>query len=418
MLRHSRNNRIFTSGRISEVFSKTIIEIQRTVEHESENYILNVNENQYIDHLVQKYRLEPPIILFDDCYADSYEADIPAEWFPMTFHVREGEKYKRQIIQYFIPVSGQISLMNYSPASSITLGGGGGNFQIQGEALVTEIINLYNDPAKIKAEYENEVRGLNRNYDTLLKDIEDFNLRLEPTIKQFFATRKKNVLSKNEVMSALGVPLKKRDTSASTFSVPRPQIREKISIKPVVHALGFSPEPSLNDKDYHDILKMINDVGKNFERMPGIYKGKGEEELRDHILMILDPNFQLGSASGETFNSSGKTDILLRYDSSVVFIAECKFWSGEKKYLETISQLLGYLTWRDTKASVIVFVKQKDISNILSKIEEVTSTHSNYVSYNSKTDDNWFNYRFHINGDSNREVKLAVQIYHLPKMEK
>lgn len=414
MLRNSRHNRVFSSGRISEVFTKSFSEIQRTVDQESENYILNVNENEYIEHIVKKYRLEPPLILFEECYADSYEADIPAERFPMTFHVREGEKYKRQIIQYFIPVSGQISLMNYSPASSISLGGGG-NFYIQGETLVTEIVNLYNDPSKIKAEYENEVRGLNRNYGTLVTDIEGFNLKLKDGIKQFFSNRKNKILDKNNLMASLGVPIKTRETTSNTFSIPRPQTREKLIIKPSVNDQGFTPEPTLNEKHYFEILKTINDVGKNFERMPSVYKGKGEEDLRDHILLTLDPNFQLGSASGETFNSSGKTDILLRYDSSVVFIAECKFWGGEKKYLETINQLLGYLTWRDTKASVIVFVKQKDISNILTKVEEVTKTHSNYMGFVSKTDENWFNYRFHINGDRNREVKLAVQLYHLPK---
>src|SRR5690606_126854 len=133
-----------------------------------------------------------------------------------------------------------------------------------------------------------------------------------------------------------------------------------------------------------------------------------------HVLMILDPNFQYGSASGETFNKSGKTDIQLRYDSSVVFIAECKFWTGEKGYLKTISQLLNYLTWRDTKAAVIIFVKQKDFSNVLSKVESKTVEHPNYLGCVSRNDESWFNYRFHLNGDKNREVKLAIQLFHLP----
>lgn len=91
--------------------------------------------------------------------------------------------------------------------------------------------------------------------------------------------------------------------------------------------------------------------------MQSVYKDKGGEDLKDHVLLTLDPNFEFGSASGETFNKSGKTDIQLRYDSSVVFIAECKFWIGEKNYLATIDQLLGYLTLRDTKAPVVIFVR-------------------------------------------------------------
>jgi len=133
--------------------------------------------------------------------------------------------------------------------------------------------------------------------------------------------------------------------------------------------------------------------------------------------MTLDPNFELGNASGETFNKTGKTDIRLSYDSSVVFIAECKFWGGEKKYLETIDQLLAYLTWRDTKASIVVFVKQKDFSSILIKVRQSTSTHPNHLGYVDSSDENWFNFRFHINDDRNREIKLAIQLFHLPEIK-
>src|SRR5690606_11669459 len=114
------------------------------------------------------------------------------------------------------------------------------------------------------------------------------------------------------------------------------------------------------------------------------------------IIMTLDPNFEYGTVTGETFNKTGKTDIQLRYDSSVIFIAECKFWAGEKGYLKTISQLLNYLTWRDTKASVIIFARQKDFSSILNKVKEVTSSHENYLGFVSANDENWFNYRFHL----------------------
>ena len=226
--------------------------------------------------------------------------------------------------------------------------------------------------------------------------------------------RKQKVLSKQSLLSSLGVPLKAKSNIPSTFAIPKPHLKERIVIKPTVTDKAYQPEPTLDEANFFKILKLINDVGKNFERMPSIYQGKSEETLRDHIIMTLDPNFTFGSASGETFNKSGKTDILLRYDSSVVFIAECKFWGGEKQYLATIDQLLNYLIWRDTKAAVIIFVKQKDFSSILDKVRAESSNHPNYLNYVSNSDENWFNYRFHINGDKNREVKLAVQLYHLP----
>jgi hypothetical protein len=282
---------------------------------------------------------------------------------------------------------------------------------------VAEFINFENNAEEINRNYQSEVNGVHSNYNYLRNDIIAFNNSLKGHIQSVYSQRKAKLLSKNNLLSSLGVPLSKKENVPTTFSIPKPQLREKIVVKPVVYEKGFKPEPILDKENYKKILKIINDIGKNFERMPSVYKDKGEEDLRDHILMTLDPNFEFGSASGETFNKTGKTDIQLRYDSSVVFIAECKFWSGTKNYLSTIDQLLGYLTWRDNKASVIIFVGQKDFTSILSKVETETVKHSNYLSNVGKTDENWFNYRFHINGDRNREVQLAIQVYNIPTNE-
>ena len=142
---------------------------------------------------------------------------------------------------------------------------------------------------------------------------------------------------------------------------------------------------------------------------------KDEESLRDHILMIVDPNFQLGNATGETFNKNGKTDIALIYDGNIVFIAECKFWKGEKQYLKSIDQLLGYLTWRNSKTALIVFVRNSDISNVLSTIKTCTKKHKNFLSEEKASGESLFNYTLHLNDDEKREINMAVMVYHIPK---
>jgi hypothetical protein len=407
-------HRIFTQGSIEIVFRKQYVSVKSMIDRESDDYILNVNETSFIDHIESKHLIDPPIILFDQMTVDSYEDDIPAEYFPFSYRVYQGQSFKQEIIQFFISCSGEINLLNYTASNIIPIGGGG-NFHIQGDTIVTEIIKFSHSAEEIKQLLQTEINGIHRYYSGLVKDIESFNQSLKREITSYFSTRKSKILSNRNLLSSLGVPLKNKEKVTATFSIPKPKFKEKIQIKPIVYEKGFKPEPQLDNDNYQKILKLINDVGKNFERLPGVYKGKGEEALRDHILMTLDPNFELGSASGETFNKTGKTDIQLRYDSSVVFIAECKYWSGEKNYLETIDQLLKYLTWRDTKAAIIVFVKQLDFTTILDKVGKVTIEHSNYLRFIGKSDENWFNYAFHIIGDQNREIKLAVLLYHLPK---
>jgi hypothetical protein len=412
---YNRTNLIFSQGRVTEELARINNKINSEIEYLSEDYVLNVNIEEYALHISDRFEINTPEILFDEAYADSYEADIPAERFGRSYHVERGKTYKKEIIQYFIPVNGSIGYLRYAPASSFTSGGGGGNFSIASNTIVVELINFQNDPKIIKQEIDCEVNGVKTNYNTLLKDINSFNDSIKSYVIAEIEKRKKKILNSKNLLSQLGVPLRKRDTTAQTFTTPNPAKRKKIHVKPRVAEKGFTPEPTLDFKEYIEILKLINDVGKNFERLPSTYKDKGEEDLRDHIIMTLDPNFELGSATGETFNKTGKSDILLKYDSSIIFIAECKFWSGQKNYLGTISQLLNYMTWRETKASVIVFVDQKDFTSVLQKVQAHTEEHSNFLGYVNNSDENWFNYRFHLNGDKNREIKLAVQLFHLPK---
>ena len=218
----------------------------------------------------------------------------------------------------------------------------------------------------------------------------------------------------NNVLASLGVPIKKQNHLPETFAIPTPKIAKPIIIeKPVVTDASYKAEPTLDYNTYRHILKLVFDVGQQIERMPSTYSDKTEENLRDHFLLFLEPNFK-GSATGETFNKSGKTDILLRYDGRNVFIAECKFWAGAKLLLDTITQLLGYLTWRDSKAAVIIFVKNKDFSSVINQIDAIAASHPNYLGFVQKQQESWIDYRFHIDGDKNREVKLAIILFHFP----
>lgn len=385
--------------------------IRLAVEREADDYLLNVNEESYIDHLVDAHTIEPVEIHTDQVYALSYEADIPAEQFPRDFHVRDGATYKKDIIKYHIPFSGNAELLRCTPNPRImwTL-----PVTVEKSEIVFEIINFRNDPEQIKRDADGNIRNIMTNYDHLSRQIGSFNNSVRDEARRALNGRKEHLLKKSNVLSSLGVPIKKKAGVPETFAIPATKARPRIAVeKPEVREKGFKPEPTLNDEIYNDILRIIHDVGKQFERLPATYTGKDEEQLRDHILLMLEPNFE-GSATGETFNKAGKTDILLRYDGSNVFIAECKFWHGEKAYLATIDQLLGYLTWRDSKAAIVLFVSNKDFSSVLKTVKEVTPKHSNFLRSYGERDETWLRYGVHVQGDKNREVKMAVMLFHIP----
>jgi len=80
------------------------------------------------------------------------------------------------------------------------------------------------------------------------------------------------------------------------------------TIKPVV-----VPEPKISGKMYLDVLNTINNALKGLEQKKGIYSGMGEEDIRDYLMMFLETRYQDTTATRESFNKSGKTDILLKH---------------------------------------------------------------------------------------------------------
>ena len=375
--------RIFSEGAIPEVFQRIQQSIKSKIESEAEDYLLNVNQTEYCTYLVSQYLIDIPELHFDEVQVDSYEKDIPANRFPNSFHVYPGESYKQNVIRFHIPYSGDVKLLRFRP-TSFTLSGGM-DIDTMGNALIFEYIDFYNKPEEIKKSYDSDISRITTNYNRLRRDCEDFNSSLISYSESVFDQRKQELLRKNNLLAGLGVPIKSRSNISQTFSVPSPKIRETLKIRPIVQEKGYTPEPILDQNNYHKILGIINDVGRNFEKYPSTYSGKGEEDLRDHILLFLQPNFENVSVSGETFNKRGKTDILLRHGGSNVFIGECKVWKGERQLQPTIDQLLSYSTWRDTKAAVIFFVRNKSITSALDAIQSKISHHPNYLGFVSKS---------------------------------
>lgn len=405
--------RLYAEYPSDSLFNSQRKSIEAHIENESEDYILNVGETQYADFLISEYILDFPIIEKENAYVDSYDTEIQGSQFPAYFSIYDKNKYyKKDVIVYYIPFTGNINLLKFQPSAYNTAIGY--ELRTENQNIKIEIINFNNDTEEIKNIYNKTIRRIFACYENLKSEVEDFNSNLESFIKSTLNNRKQKILTKKDFISSLGVPIKEKTETPKTFSVPKPNLREKISVKPKVLKKGYSPEPTMDNDSYQKILKLVNDIGKNFERLPSLYADKKEEDLRDHILMTLDPNFEYGSASGETFNKSGKTDIQLRYDSSVVFISECKFWAGEKKFLDTIDQLLGYLTWRDSKTSIVLFVRTKEIVPIIEKVNSSLKQHSNFIRELEKSDENWFNSIFSLPVDTNKEIRLALQLFHLP----
>jgi len=289
--------------------------ISTAISNQSDDYILNVNKEEYIAHLVTEYQIDSIDIHRDQLEVSTSEEQIPAERYPNSFFVEQGSSYPRDVIKFHLPFTGDEKLLKVR-ASTYSLSAP--LIAVEGDCICFKIINFNYSPEEIKQKSDGVINNVISQNNHLTNDLNPFNATVESTASQAFDARKQQLLSKNDLMSALGVPVRKSSSKSNTFAIPAKRT-QVIARKPEVTEKGYKPEPTLDNTVYHQILKLIHDVGKQFERLPSTYSAKGEEQLRDHILLLLEPNFE-GSATGETFNKIGKTDILLRHDGNNVLL--------------------------------------------------------------------------------------------------
>jgi hypothetical protein len=401
--------RIFAEGDLSRVLSAQLSALHKEIREENKNKLLNMNEAAYIEYLISKYSVEPIEFIWDEMTISEREQMIPARSFPGDFHVINGKSYPKQILTYHLPFNGEKPLLELTPSTRILWTT---EVDVAESEISFEIINWRNNADEIKREADSILSKMESQSRNVKKQVDSWNSTLPTEALQIVRARKQELLNQSDLLEQLGVPLRKSDSVSPTFAVPVEK-QKPIVRKPEASTEPFVPEPVLDADIFNSILQICHDMGREMERHPSVYHGKEEETLRDHFIMQLSPHFQ--SVGGETFNKEGKTDILIRHDGGNVFVAECKYWSGIKGFFNAVDQLLSYLTWRDSKASLLIFVKNKDFGAVLEQIRSKIADHDSFDNFLGEPKEAWFNFRFHLPSDESRSISLSVLVFHFPE---
>jgi uncharacterized protein YdcH (DUF465 family) len=377
------------------------------------DYLLNASEEDLVASLADEYTLDKPVLDELGIQIDHGEHQIDVSGDPMRFiYDRTRSFYVTGTrITFIIPFAGDPKLLTVQP-QSFTYSLGGSNAEIVGSEIHVTYASANLSGHGTKREFDDELRQIKQNLSHLNTAIDRHNAGLAQLIRTQIQQRKSKLLSDANLASAIGFPIRRRDGSATTYALPVRKRKPQIE-RPPVPPGPFQPEPVLAMAEYDEILSIVRNMVRVMEQSPKAFENMGEENLRTHFLVQLNGQYE-GGATGETFNFQGKTDILIRYEGRNVFIAECKFWAGEKQYLETIDQILSYLSWRDTKAAVVIFNRNLNFTEVLTKIAEIPPKHQNWKRTIGKLDETSFRYVFHLPHDRNRELTLTVLAFDVP----
>ena len=230
---------------------------------------------------------------------------------------------------------------------------------------------------RFKEMYDRQIQLIKGYVEWSHNQVLEYNQSLDGIARQAIASRRERLNKHAGIAALLNIPLTTKEGAPSITPV-KVEIRRPPPL-PVPPKTGLAPEPGITDEIYEHILHFIRHQGRTFESTPTTFAMHDEEGLRNIILAQLNGHFE-GDATGEVFRGRGKTDICIEQDNRAAFIGECKIWAGAANLTNAIDQLLGYLTWRDSKASLIVFnSNNKNFSKILETLPDTVRNHPLFI---------------------------------------
>ncbi|EFG85474.1 hypothetical protein F1645_13605 [Novacetimonas hansenii] len=283
---------------------------------------------------------------------------------------------------------------------------------VKGTIIATTMVERQPTADQVNATFERFLKDLDEHLGWLRPAVVGWNESISAVVDSNVKARRARADQTGAVASGLKFALKQRNDRAATFAAPVAS-RKKIAPQLPQARPVAPPEPALSDAIYRDILDTLQQMAEVMERSPHAYADMDEETLRFQFLVPLNAKFE-GEARGEVFNYGGKTDILITSQGRNIFIGECKIWKGEKALSEAIDQVLGYLSWRDTKAAILLFNRNRSFSNVLEKIRPTVEKHPQCTSFDGKCGETEFAFTFARIDDASRKLKLTLLAFDVP----
>jgi hypothetical protein len=355
------------------------------------NRLLNTNVDDLVKYLEEKYRVAVPELLEDQMAVDPTEARRDASGDPSRFFLDKDRPFYVTGTQICVevPFSGDPQLFDIQPHTHNLNPPQG---LVRGNILSFSLWGENLNATQVQRQIETWLTSIRQHLQWHCDGFRNLNLGLPLDARDAIEKRRAKLLDSQNLVAALGLPLKRRGDAPITYAAP--EVKRKVLPKlPPATAGVFKPEPVLEEAEYQHILTIMESMTHVLERSPTTFYNLDEDAIRTHFLVQLNGQYG-GEATGETFNYRGKTDILIRSGGRNIFIAECKFWGGPNKLNETIDQLLGYVSWRDSKTAILLFNRNKHFSKVLASIPEVMMSHPNFQREDGRQGDTRFRYRY------------------------
>jgi len=361
-MRNRLGSFLFESIQIDERFEWNLEDAERAVSEISETQFLASTDDEVLEYVLAEFCVVPLILHEDRATLEQEEVDVDVAVIGEWDDPREVKPIWAPGIGITIkiPFSGTRWLWDHHPrcypvgyahlpVGMITLSG------LQDGLLTIDFgLPKQSPPDAYKDFIDPELEWIRNYISSINGSAAEYSNSLQARTKNAIVERRKSLLPRSKIAAALRIQLRQKVGVPDLDPVAVVTNRSSSSELPKLPEA--TDDPSIENSVYEKILRVIRHEGRTFETTPTTFYKFKEDELRDIVLAHLNGHFE-GKAAGEVFRRKGKTDIRIESESRSAFVAECKIWSGHRSVQKALDQLLSYLTWRDSKAALIIFNK-------------------------------------------------------------
>lgn len=409
-------NLLFNELDLYRVLQANISKSVEAVNGINEDRFKGASDVDLIEHVYTQYEVEALELLEDRKVVEIQESNVDVRYdnSRMVYDKSMPCMVHSTKVIVTVPYTGERELWKCQPSTfslnppraevqSNSNGGGTVNIVVESPS------DSVGDGQAINRDIENTISNIRSYLENIWKDVAAHNQNLRLSISSSVANRRQRLGKHADLIQVLNIPLKRKGGAPEISPLP---INRKL-VKPLPNKPNLPPESGIRQEDYEHILSVIRHEGRSFESTPETFAKFGEEELRDVILAHLNGHYE-GDATGETFRKLGKTDIRIEDSNRAAFVAECKMWRGQGEVGEAIDQLLGYLTWRDCKAALVMFNKNvAGFTSIQESLRQAISGHQLFESSLACAHAGEWRFRFHSSEDIDHKVELHVFLFNL-----
>ena len=388
------------------------LQVSRDVNGIPEQQFLISNDLELVEHIVADLMVEPLLLQEEEKTMNQAETQVdvsgdPTRMFPPG---HSGPAYiSGTRVDVDIPFTGEEWIFRYRtnpwssniPRAEVD----------QGNLRISISLPHDTEPDEFKASYERRLQSITKYVEQSHNKVVEYNQSLPQLAQQAVASRRERLSKHANIAALLDIPIAAK-AGAPSITPVKVKIRRPLPL-PVLPKTGLAHEPGLANETYESVLHFIRHQGRTFERTPATYAVHDEEDLRNIILAQLNSHFE-GDAVGEVFRRRGKTDICIEQDNRAAFIGECKLWTGPANLTDALDQLLGYLTWRDSKASLIIFnSKNRNFSKILETLPGTIRNHRLFIRDLTCEEEGEWRVQMRSEEDEGRRVTIHVFVFDL-----